>query len=188
MLAGGLWLAIWRRGWRLIGLAGIALGVAAAVLQPKPDLLVGRSGRPVAIRLADGRLSVTGGRGGSFAVRQWLEADGDRRPPSAAMKGEGFACDGAGCIARLHGLLIAIPDGAEALRDDCETADILITTETLKRRCSHPRLIIDRRTLREQGALAIEVDAGALRVSSVAENRGLRPWSRSNRKPPPPKR
>lgn len=79
MLGGGLWLALWHARWRLLGLAAIIAGIALAPFGDRPDLLVGRDGRLVAVR-ADGiALDVIAAPRSRFEIERWLEADGDAR-------------------------------------------------------------------------------------------------------------
>src|SRR6476659_4638237 len=49
MVAGGIWLCLWTRAWRLLGLIPIAIGAAAAALAPAPDLLITGDGRHLAV-------------------------------------------------------------------------------------------------------------------------------------------
>ena len=51
---GGLWLCLWRRPWRVAGLAAIAAGFATVLFVRPPDLLIAEDGRLVAAAEADG--------------------------------------------------------------------------------------------------------------------------------------
>ena len=90
-------------------LAGAAIFVVACVLALRtvqPDVMVAASGDSFAVRGPDGRLQVIRLGNDAFAIREWLAADGDARGDpravAAAVKArEGFACDDAGCVARL---------------------------------------------------------------------------------------
>ena len=85
--------------------SGGAVVVAAslwAIAAPQPDVLISSDGQAVAVRGADGRLSIHRGSRDAFAAREWLAADGDARLPDDATLGEGFRCDASGCIARLR--------------------------------------------------------------------------------------
>jgi competence protein ComEC len=55
---GGLWTGLWRGRWRWLGLVPFAAGIAAAYWAPQPDLLIGRDGVTVALRVHDGSLKL----------------------------------------------------------------------------------------------------------------------------------
>ena len=103
MVAGGLWLALMRTRWRLLGLAPIVLGLTLAPTGRRPDVLIGRAASVVAVRAADGRLSALVGRGSSFELARWLEHAGDARPPAEVARAAAFRCDPHGCTARVGG-------------------------------------------------------------------------------------
>ena len=54
----------------------------------------------LAVRGADGRLSIHRTGRDAFAVKEWLAADGDARLPDDKTLGQGFRCDASGCIAQ----------------------------------------------------------------------------------------
>ncbi|MEM9029987.1 MAG: ComEC/Rec2 family competence protein [Pseudomonadota bacterium] len=178
---GGCWLVIWRRRWRFAGLAAIAIGLALTPLRNAPDILIGAEGRLVAYRNPDGRLTAIG-RGGTFALSRWLQADGDGRDTKTVLKGINRRCDTVGCIGRTHGRTIALSRYPSSLRDDCVRADILVLTYRKPHDCAGGRIMIDRTDLRIGGphVVFIEPDTTA-RVFSVDDVRGKRPWVLSPR-------
>jgi competence protein ComEC len=177
MIAGGTWLALWRTRWRLAGLAPVALGAAIAPWQQAPDVLVGRDGTLVAVRTAKGELSAVAPRSGMFELARWLEHDGDARTAEAAAKSEAFRCDAAGCVAVAKGRQVALPRHASALRDDCAAAAILVLALPALPACKGAGLTITREALRTQGAHALFLNGDAIRVETVADRTGRRPWS-----------
>jgi len=72
-----------------------------AVATPLPDILVSGDGQAAAIRGHDGRLTVLHSNRDSFAIKEWLAADGDARTVKDATLRDGVACDAVGCIGRL---------------------------------------------------------------------------------------
>ncbi|MFX7840639.1 hypothetical protein ABTK39_20030, partial [Acinetobacter baumannii] len=66
MMAGLLWLGLWRTRWRLLGLAPALVGAAWALLTPAPDVLVTGDGRHVAIRDAHGGIAMLRDRAGDY--------------------------------------------------------------------------------------------------------------------------
>ena len=55
-----------------------------AIRAPLPDVLISSDAQAVAVRGADGRLSINRSGRDAFAVREWLAADGDERKPDDA--------------------------------------------------------------------------------------------------------
>jgi competence protein ComEC len=174
MMGGGLWIALWRRGWRWLGLVPIAAGFALVPVVHPPDILVAQDSRTVALRLDSGRLALTRKPTDKYAAASWLRRAGDERLPEDAIGGPGLRCDGLGCIARIKGKLIAVDARAEALAEDCAKADVVIAATRAEPFCLGP-LVIDRREAALNGAHAIWLDT--MRVATVEDARGLRPWT-----------
>jgi competence protein ComEC len=178
MVAGGLWLTLWRTRWRLLGVAAIAAGLGLAPTRERPDILVGRDGTLVAIRDVGGTLEALSARGAAFELARWLEQDGDARTPLEAAAANGFTCDGSGCTASVHGVLVSVARHPSAFADDCARAQVLIASVPAPSACDGPRVIVDYPALRREGTHALYVKgAGEIRIETVAATRGQRPWS-----------
>jgi competence protein ComEC len=178
MVAGGLWCTLWGTRWRLLGLVPGVLGLVLAPTGHRPDVLVGRGAALVAVRTAEGSLSALAVRGGStFELARWLEHDGDGRPQAQVAKADAFRCDAHGCTARVKGQLLAVATTPAALRDDCAAAAILVLTFATPAGCAPPGPMIDAEDVRTAGAHALYVDGGRVRIETVAETRGARPWA-----------
>ncbi len=182
---GGLWAAVWQAGWRWLGLAPAAGGLALALTASPPDVLIADDGANVAVRDAGGQLELLSSRRGRFDAEIWLRRDGDAREVNDAVPadGRGFACDDAGCIADVRGLpqhRVVIAWSGEAATDDCDGAVIVLD---LRRGwgpgCERALLSLSRRTLDSEGAIAAWFDGAQVRWTSVARERGQRPWSSS---------
>src|SRR3954466_10045741 len=79
--------------------SGRVIVVAAslwAVRAPLPDVLVSSDGAALAVRGADGRLTVHRTARDAFATKEWLAGDGDARRPREKTPGEGFPRDPTG--------------------------------------------------------------------------------------------
>lgn len=181
LIGGGLWLLLWSRPWRMLGLVPMALGLLLTPTQARPDLYVGRDGTTVAVRGADGRLAALASRGSAFELARWLELDGDRRAAADVADAKAFRCDAVGCTARSQGRLIAVALSPAALRDDCLTADVLIVRFVVPRPCPTSQragqIVIAPTHLARAGAHAVTIDARGAHLETVADVRGRRPWS-----------
>ena len=179
---GGLWLCLWRRRWRLAGLGAVAVGMVSIALVRPPDMLVDASGL-VAVRTGDGTLAVSSVRAGRFTRETWLrqaglEADAaEAWPRAGASADRRLSCDALGCLYRAHGHTIAVVRDRAALIEDCWAARLVVSTATLGRQaCTGIARVIDGRDLRRHGAHAFWFMPEGVRIESVNENRGRRPW------------
>jgi competence protein ComEC len=182
IIAGGLWLMIWRRPWRLLGLAAIGAGVAASSFHDKPDIFVDRDAKVVAVRDKDGRLQAPKTRRAYYAVAQWLKADGDSRTPKEASTGAGWQCDAYSCISLVKGQLVSFIAKPDAIRDDCERAAILVAPMDIRPPCPAPKIILDRGALWEKGSAAISITKSGIAAAVASERRGVRPWAPGHRR------
>lgn len=181
MALGGLWICIWRRRWRLLGLAAVAAGLMLAPWLRRPDVIVGREGQVLAVRQADGKLAAVAQRGAAFELGRWLEHDGDPRSPRDLSSAQaGFRCDASGCSAIAAGMLVALVRHPSALADDCQRAGLVVMTMPRTAACQTNALVIDLYDLRDRGTHAINIDAGSISVTTVADTRGNRPWTASS--------
>jgi competence protein ComEC len=183
MVAGGLWLALWQEWWRFAGVALVAVGFGASFFGSAPDLIIAGDGRNFAVRGVDGQLYLLSARRGVFGAEQWLKRDADARDVKEARGGADiFACDTAGCIAKINGRddrRVLYARTADAFHDGCEDASIIIDqTHGWRPPCGTPLLVASPKLLRQEGAIALTLDGDKISWTSVTRERGLRPWTR----------
>jgi competence protein ComEC len=159
--------------------AGAALLIAAglwALNAPRPDVLVAGDGRAAAIRGANGRLSVLASGRDTFALKEWLAADGDGRDPKDKSLRDGVNCDAIGCIGTLaDGRLASMALTLEALAEDCARAVVVVSARMAQRPCA--AALVDRKVWRAHGAVALRWDGSRL-VERFAIPPGTdRPWA-----------
>ncbi|MBE9556562.1 MAG: ComEC/Rec2 family competence protein [Proteobacteria bacterium] len=178
---GGLWLCLWRRRWRYAGLLGIAAGLASLWTLQGPDILVSDDGRLMAVRMADGELSVSERRREKRTAGDWREQEGQGAslywPENGISRDGRLRCDGLGCIYRAGGWTVALLRDGMAHDEDCRIVDVLISQRPVRGNCPAPSLVIDRFDLWRHGAAAIWFDGDDIRVRTVADFQGARPWS-----------
>lgn len=190
MVFGGLWLCLWKRPWRWLGIVIIAVGVARAPYLERPALLAGRDGRLIALRQSDGQYAIIQNRRAKFELERWLAHDGDNRRAKDIPQTEGFRCDREGCTSRLNNKFVTVSRHPMSLHDDCRRSVILILPYPEPAGCGTLGLLIwDFWDLRRKGTHAYYARHGQqARVQTVAESRGNRPWSRSHFRPRPTRR
>jgi len=177
---GGLWICLWRRPWRLAGIAGISTGLLALYISVPPDILIDGAGRILAIRDQSNNLIVTAPRRARFQREIWTRMLGRDQPPhilpvtGSRLNGR-LSCDIQGCLFRKGGLTAAFVRNENAALEDCGHADLIVGLIPIRRKC-RTALTIDRFDLWRHGAHAIWMEAGAIRVETVGKSRGRRPW------------
>ena len=190
---GGLWLVLWRQRWRLAGIAAIIAGLLSFFAAAPPDFLISGDGKSFAVRSPDGALIFAGKKGSRFQRDIWLRRSGistdsittlrsKRKSPLRQSSGERHAvlrCDTLGCMARVRGHAVSLIHDLGAVREDCARAHLVIALIGLHRiPCREPARVITRAELRRKGTHAIWIDErGTIRVETVADGRGVRPWS-----------
>lgn len=179
MTAGGLWLCLWQRSWRLLGVPAILLGVFLGGNPALPTILVSENAQLFAILTGDQMHLVGPGiRGNRFTRDAWLERAGYENAAKVSAS-PGIQCDHMGCILNdpVHGQVALIWDEG-GLLEDCWSADVLISAVPVRRQCDRPDLIVDRFDVWRNGAYAIYLEGTEVRVQNTREERGRRPWTR----------
>jgi competence protein ComEC len=177
---GGLWLCLWTRPWRRLGLFGIALGLVLTLLARPPDVLVDRSGQIVAVR-TDAGLALSPWQRDSWQTDGWLRGAGlDEAAPWPAAGSPGLPelrCDGLGCVISRHGRQVALARLPEALEEDCAAVDLVVSYPRLEA-CPTGTPLLGPAALARAGGVALWLEPRGVRVLGVAEARGDRPWVR----------
>ena len=151
-------------------------------------MLIDGRGKLLGVRGADGALAVSSLQAAPFSREAWLRADA--RDAAAAWPRSGFdkdgrlACDPLGCVLRTAGHVVALVRTPEALDEDCRIAEVVISTVPVRGPCPAAHTVVDRFDLWRDGAHAVWLRPGAVRVRSVNATRGRRPWVIG----PPPRR
>ncbi len=163
--------------------SGAALAVVAslwAVATPRPDLLVAADGQAAALRGGDGRLSVLHSGRDTFAIKEWLAADGDARTVKDSGLHDGANCDAAGCIGRLSdGRLVSFALSAEAFAEDCTRAAVVVSAREAPGACA--AILVDRKAWRSNGAMALRWTGDRFEQSAARPPGYERPWARAPR-------
>ena len=179
------WLCLWRSRARLLGLAPITLGLAAAGFTTPPDLIVSADARLVLVR-DGGKVLVQAGSGASKftqdALLAYLGADRAMAFPKPGLPSPpGLDCGPNACRAvRPSGTVLILRRDAPP-QAGCGDADVVVSPEPARGACPGSIPLIDRFTAWRNGAHAVWLAAGRAEILSDRAYRGARPWA-----PPPP--
>ena len=182
MVAGGLWLALWRTRVRRLGALPLAIGACWAALTPAPDLLVTGDGRHLAVRI-DGQLALLRDRAGDYTRTMLAENGGIDGEPALLADQAAARCTPDACavdipaggrswrlLATRSGYSVAWP----ALVAACRSADIVVSERRLPRGCVPRWLRLDAATLRRTGGVAVTLADGQVRTVLTPGDR--HPW------------
>ena len=185
IVAGGLWLALWRTRIRVLGLAGIAAGSVLTLAAHPADLFVTGDGRHLAVRGADGAVALLRERTGDYMRGALSELSGHDADDTILLDDlPGALCGPDTCAATLirggrawHLLATrsAYPVDRPAMAEACAVADIVVSDRRLPTWCQPRWLKADRTLLARTGGLAIALEGGAS-VRSVAGLEAEHPW------------
>lgn len=185
MIAGGLWICLWRTRLRLWGLVPLALGAVSALATPAADLIVTGDGRHLALRTPDGALALLRPRAGAYVRDTLAEASG-AEPDFLDLEAlPNAACSEDSCVAeidrggrrwRILATRSPVPLAWDQMIRACAAADIVVSDRALPAACAPRWLRADLSLLRRTGGLAITLgDPPA--VATVAEREGQHPWA-----------
>lgn len=162
---------------RYSGALMVALAATWAAIAPQPDIYVAADGQAAALRVADGRLSVLHRGRDSFAIKEWLAADGDARGIDDKTLTDGVKCDDDGCVGRLRGgRLVAMPLTIDAFSEDCARAAVVVSARKApSQNCG--AATVDRDLLRKFGAISLHIDASHITSSASRPSGYRRPWA-----------
>jgi competence protein ComEC len=186
MAAGILWTSLVIGPARWLGLAAFFLGMTLTTMVERPDVIIERTGRNVALRNEAGELVLASPGRSRFAAERWLLADGDGAPPARAAGRQGFHCKDSICIGMSKNKRIAYADKKAEGKLTCPNADVLIAAFPLRGACKTIALRIDRFDVWREGAHALFIENGRILVETARQRRGDRPWvTKPQRRKPP---
>lgn len=153
-----------------VGLAITLVGIWA--VWPQPDVYISADGVVVA-RTGEGWTANTLRRG-RFGRQVFLE-----RSAVAGQSGERAACDDLGCVLETGHLRLAVPNGIEALQEDCVRADLVVLTADtpswIGRRCDRPVIGLSDLAARGNALVWLDTD-GVARIRYVDAAETSWPW------------
>jgi competence protein ComEC len=184
IVAGCLWLALWRTGLRVLGVAAVALGLVLALIAPAPDLFADEHGA-FAFRLREGhdwRYGVVGTRAHSFKAEAWVRRLGGN-PADTPEAAKLMQCDALGCLVPVgRGSRLSLVRDGRALADECRRATAILSLVTVPWSCTAPNLVLDIGFLKRQGPVAVRFANSGPRLQHSALRAGW-PWRKAQRPP-----
>ncbi len=181
---GALWIAIFQRSQRWLGLIPAAIGLLSMMTAPRPDLLLTGDGKHLALVTPSGKMALLRPNAGEYAVSTLTENAAATEDAIAIENWPGALCSPDMCsfalqssrraitiLATRSGYLVPAMEMAAA----CNRVDIVISDRRLPYTCKPRWLKADRNFLERSGGIALYLDD--LRIETVSAQTAHHPWS-----------
>ncbi|MEO9573829.1 MAG: hypothetical protein ABJ263_14025 [Tateyamaria sp.] len=170
MALGALFVILWQGRMRYIGIAGIGLALALWQFGDRPRVLIADTGGLIGVMTDTGR-ALSRKKGAGFVARNWLENDGD-----------GVAQDVAALrwsVGKVAAFNLIQVSGKRAIASfaGCRPGDIVVMNGELAQPALPDCLVLDPKTLRATGAVALVGEGKDARLVSARDVGGDRMWS-----------
>jgi competence protein ComEC len=172
---GGAWLVIWQGRLRLWGALPVLVAMALWTSATRPDAIVDVEGKVIGLMGPNGR-ALSAPRGAGFAVKSWLENDGDLALQEDAAVRAGF--DGeAGArsftLGPFQGVVLSGRGAVDRVLEACATHDLVVLGAEA---ADTPPgcLVLDQLTLAAKGPIAIRASDQGLWLTPT--NDAQRAW------------
>ena len=181
-VTGLLWLMLWQARWRFFGVPVIVLGMATLLLHHTPDIYLSGDARQLAIRGENGQWRMIKGSARGFTVQNWLRSAGQEGAPAPPARKEplaGMECEKTYCRYHRDGHSLLLMTDWRYAKELCRDTGLNAVIATFYLRddeCARLPVRIDRHSAEVSGAHALTLRHDAIRMDTVAERQGKRPW------------
>ncbi|SEW14889.1 competence protein ComEC [Cognatiyoonia koreensis] len=175
---GLLLMVLWQGKGRFAGMVGVASAFLIWGQTDRPNVLIADNGNLIGVMGSEGR-ALSRDRGSSFVAGIWLENDGAPTDQVIAAARPGIEMAGRVWRTRIGDIEVIKLAGVTALQDldGCGGAQVLVSNQIVER--PRPCLVLDVGQLRDVGAVALYVQDAGLRIETVRDRVGVRPWNRA---------
>lgn len=179
VVAGGLWLCLWRERWRHAGWPVMVAGLVSIAFYQPPDVILSNDGKKLALRVGVHAAIMLHGRSAGFTQDQWLRyMQVHAFDRLSEHKDAPITCDELGCVYDYEGVKLAISTHRAGVNADCRRADLVLTPEwTVFDRTPCRAQLFDRSWLEHQEGAALWLAQGTWRYETVRQHLGTRPWN-----------
>jgi competence protein ComEC len=168
-------------GWRvkILAFSIIAFGLTIAPFAERPTIMVSDGGDLIGVYDNQDVLYLSSARKQKFVAQNWMRLSGKEGQKAHTFKHDDFPflCDDHGCRSVIEGQKISLAFSNLGVREDCAWADVLISQIPVKK-CPSAKTTLDLFDFKYDGAHAVYIGKDNVRVRSVAQERGERPWVR----------
>lgn len=184
MVFGALMSVLWiGRAGKICGVVLIVMGCLLIPIHKQPFMMMTDDLSLIAVRDSNDAYVISNGRKNKFIRDQWLRANAQKDFDLFTDDNEIVSCDDSGCIARINDYIIALPKNYQAIKQDCQRADLVITnirmnSQTRRELACDKEALIQGWDLRRKGVIALykNKEQQGFTMKTVSDSRGNRPW------------
>lgn len=185
-----IWM-VWQGSLRRLMIPAFILCIGLVILYKQPDILVSSKVELVSVRDDKGLLWLSTGRKERYTAENWLrrngQDEGDKQtwPREGDIKGFPLTCDSYGCRGEVKGQKVAVAFTNKAWQEDCGWADLVISKTPVPYKECQAKHVIDYFDIWREGTHAIWLTPEKVKIQTVKEIRGNRPWTQTAASKPP---
>ncbi len=161
---------------RWFGVIAMVAGVLIGQSGIRPQILIEERAGNVAVLDVGGDYVFADARKGKFAADKWLKSNGEISILKDAAAKPGWSCVEGMCFTDLVEKSVGYIHEQKDAGWTCPPVDILITDFPLRHTCTDIPIRIDRFDVWKQGAHALYIENGMVRIETVKGAQGDRPW------------
>ena len=190
MVAGGLWICLWKTKWRFWGIIPIIFGLYSPYLYSFPQVLAAQGGKLFAVMNDQGNLFIQPGRANRINRETWLSKNGenfnDYNKKLAKQAWENgyktdnisLTCSKSWCQYKYKKKIIGIAFDYDGLKMACEKTQIVFSKVNAIHKYCNADILIERRELWKNGAYYLKIDKNNnISIVNDAEYMGKRLWT-----------
>jgi competence protein ComEC len=181
LVLGGLWFCLWKTKLRILGAIPIIIGVIFATFTTTPDIIIDGSGKLFAVKTDDYKLIYSSDKAEKYARETWQKKYAQNDILTINQKdSSNILCDTLGCIYKKDGNTTVFAKHPISLARDCEIADIMINLTHAPTHCRTAIATVNLYDLKKEGTHTIFLKGSDIRIATVSEEIGHRPWNANN--------
>lgn len=178
MTLGGLWLCLWKRRWRFLGIPFMSLAAIPIALSAQPDMLIDQEAELFAVNIPEHGFVFSQLTSGRYTRNIWGKYAGQQESIALdEITSPHIQCDPLGCLFHKNNQRVALAFHPIALHEDCPKVDVLINLTFQKTPCYDPSTIINRWDLKDKGTHALYLHYNTITLTTTEDEIGQRLWN-----------
>ncbi len=182
-----LWtMMVWKGRLKVFLLPVIFLLASLITIYKQPDIQISSSSDLYGVRDQNGSIWVSTARTERYTAENWYRLNGDQTKDRKTWPKEGstdefpLTCDSYGCRGEMNNKKVSITFTKKAWQEDCDWADLVIADRPIPYKACDAPYIIDFFDTWRNGAHAVWLTKGQIKIKTAEGRRGKRLWTQTS--------